>query len=165
MASNALSLLFGLIIFAAVIPYLFGLFDRLQQSVEGSCVAKHIQTIPPSVAEPYPVDGTTWSIGQDWQTGGPFIDESVPGIPSTCNATMPPRLTGLDISDPNEWGQTFDSDSPYILYAYTPTDFSERDFFPGLISGLIDLAPLGAGIGIIGLVGTFAWKAFGNRRA
>ena len=165
MVSNALSLLFGLIIIAAVVPYLFDKLGGLEDAIEGSCVAKHVRTIPDSFARPYPADGTTWSIGQDWQVGGPFITLSVPGIPATCQNDMPTRFTGPgNPPDHNDWASSIDPDNIYILFDYAPPRGGGINFL-GFISPLFDLLPIVVLVGIFGLVATFAFKAFGNRRA
>ena len=156
MISNALSLLFGIIIIAAVVPYVFVQFGGLQEAVEGRCVAKHITAIGSSVNRPYPADGTTWSVGQDWQAGGPFITESVP--PGTCETTLTQTRRGIT---GNVWQASGGTDQ--ILYDYTPTDVSGNNF-GGVISALIELMPVAIFVGIFGLVVTFAWKKFGGGR-
>ena len=158
MISNALSLLFGIIIIAAVVPYVFVQFGGLQEAVEGRCVAKHIRPIAFTVARPYPADNTTWSVGQDWQAGGPFITESVPTGMCEVSLTQTRRYVSS-----NTWATSGTSPNDFILYDYTPTDVSGNNF-GGVISALIELMPVAIFVGIFGLVVTFAWKKFGSGR-
>ena len=167
MISNALSLLFGIIIIAAVVPYVFVQFGGLQEAVEGRCVARYIPStgVHEDMPRPYPDDGTTWSVDQDWQTGGPFDENSVPD--GRCSATMSTTRTGTASANTGPWVQnpTGGSETNYILFDYTPTDLSSGgNNFSGVITALLDLMPVAVFVGVFGLVVTFAWKKFGGGR-
>ena len=147
MISNALSLLFGIIIIAAVVPFVFSQFGGLEEAVEGRCVARHA---PAGVTapRPYPADLTTWSVGQDWQAGGPFHTGSVPS--GTCTESMTQ-------TEPDDGSNSYG-----ITYNYAPTDLTGNNF-TGIITALLDLMPIAIFVGVFGLVGTFAWRKFGGR--
>ena len=185
MISNALGLLFGIIIIAAVVPLVFIQFGGLRESVDGMCVVRHVNidvadgpaVAPSSDFSYYPPDGTTWSIGQSWQTGGPFNVASVPaglndtdsgaGLlnpgPTTCNESMPQVI----ILNADNTAAFPTSNLPLhseFIYNYVPTDLTGNQY-TGILTTLLDLMPVAVIVGVFGLVGTFAWKKLGGRKS